>query len=146
MSFTQGQRHYLLTSGVAVCSVCDGDLSSHRDNHDTRMYRCGNVVGNATKHKGCRVYQTAEPLEAFVQEAVITALANDALDRLLSAATDDEAADRLLVEKLRTLEADRERLVDLLTEGVLSPAEYRPRRADKDAEIERIHRQLRGQR
>lgn len=141
--FNQGERLYLLTGGTAICGVCGGKLTAHKS-AGQRAYRCANQPNSVKKKGGCRVVQVVEPLESFVRDSVIEALTGGALDKLMSQVTQNDSHEKKLLEKLRKLEQEKERLIDLLTEGVLQPQEYRPRRAQKDDEIEQLHKQLRG--
>lgn len=134
--FTQGQRTYLLTSGLGVCGVC-GDLIDARPRRKTRGYAC-------RSHNRCRVSSAADPLEEFVRDAIFEAIREGAVPKLLDQATGDDARDRKLLDELQTSEQMIQKLDDDYYDGKLDETRYR-RQVDRLARrVDELQAQLRG--
>ncbi len=69
------RRKYLLTGGVARCERCGAALVARPNERRDRRYVC------SRDHGGCgRTFMMAEPLERFIADAVIVAVAGPAFD------------------------------------------------------------------
>jgi DNA invertase Pin-like site-specific DNA recombinase len=103
---TRPVRRYLL-SGLLRCALCDAPLVARPQAGGERRYVCAKGPG----HSGCgRMAINAEPLEAFLAEAVLTQLDAPAVAAALAAA---QSADAATAAEHDALRQDREQLDEL---------------------------------
>jgi site-specific DNA recombinase len=130
-------RRYLLSGGLLRCGVCDSILVARPRDDGVRRYVCAKGPGLP----GCgRTAIVAEPVEAFIVEAVLYRLDTPELAAALEGATppDDAgeranlAADRAQLEELATAYGDRQ----------ITFAEYLAARKPIEARIEAGKRAL----
>jgi site-specific DNA recombinase len=112
----------LLLSGILRCGRCDTVMrgapivGSHRQREPG--YRCDEQAG------GCgRIHRLAKPLDDFVSEAVLVALATPALRERLECQQTDQAA-RDLSAAINTDRARLDGLRDQLADGVIDPPDF----------------------
>jgi len=100
-------RTYLLTGGLLCCGRCEAPMISRANAKGQRRYVCGKGPGLS----GCgRMSAIADPLEAFIVEAVLYRLDTP---ELAAALTDTQAQQSEWAELADQVAADQERL-DLL--------------------------------
>ncbi|HVC40419.1 MAG TPA: recombinase family protein [Candidatus Saccharimonadales bacterium] len=144
---TRPARTYLL-KGFAYCALCGVKLIS-RPNHSRRTYLCG----SGPSLTGCgRVYIVAEPLEAFITEAVLYRLDTPALRAVLDQPVSGQEDATDVLDALR---ADEAQLGDLalayarkqisLPEWLVARTEIEARLGQQRARLQRTddHRALR---
>ena len=112
----------LLLSGILRCGRCDTVMrgapivGSHRQREPG--YRCDEQAG------GCgRLHRLAKPMDDFVAEAVLVALATPALRERLERQQTDQAA-RDLSAAINTDRARLDGLRDQLADGVIDPPDF----------------------
>lgn len=130
-------RRYLLSGGLLRCGTCESVLVARPRDDGTRRYVC--AKGPALP--GCgKTAIVAEPVEAFLAEAVLYRLDTPGLAAALDGATPpDDAGDRA------NLAADTAQLEELATaygDRVITFAEYLAARKPIEGRIEAAKRQL----
>jgi DNA invertase Pin-like site-specific DNA recombinase len=132
-------RTYLLTGGLGYCSLCGSKLVARPRRNGRRCYVCATGPG----FKGCgKIRQLAEPLESFVRDAVLHALAGPGLARALEAASGEDERERSLFEALRGHEARREELAAMYAAGEVSRATFIQTDRQVSAHVEDARREL----
>jgi len=101
-------------------------------NHNATWYRAFSRVGR---------HAQANALEAHVRDLVCGMLA-DPETRAALATLGDEGDDHSLVEELRGVEAKRQRLIELYTDGDIDRAQFRSRRDDLDERARTIEAEM----
>lgn len=106
-----------LLTAMLVCGRCGANLSSSRRLDGARRYACHPSPGGA---KGCgRIAVAAEPVEAVVSEAVLSALSGPGLEDALRAASGEDAERAELIASLQADEARLDELATLYADGQL---------------------------
>lgn len=115
-------RKYLLTGGLAVCGLCGADLVARPRGDGRRAYVCARGPG----FRGCgKIRQLAEPLEDYVRDAVIDALAGPALAEAIADSDRIDQDRSEVLDAIAALEARLEELAgDFYGNGILSRKEY----------------------
>lgn len=138
LAFNQGKLKYVLTGGKAVCGVCGGKLQAgHKSS-----YVCRNVEGTSKKRVGCRVSQPAGPLEELMREAIVHRLNSDIFTHMQHLAGEHEAQEKRQLDRLTQVQGERDDLVSLLVDRVITQDDFAKQRQRKDLEIDRIKRAL----
>jgi site-specific DNA recombinase len=135
---TRPVRRYLL-SGLLRCALCDAPLVSRPQAGGERRYVCAKGPG----HSGCgRMAINAEPIEAFLAEAILLQLDAPAVAAALAAATSADAATAAEHDALRQ---DREQLDELAKaygEKLVTFPEWLAARKPIEARIDAANRKL----
>jgi site-specific DNA recombinase len=135
---TRPVRRYLLT-GLLRCGLCDAPLVARPQANGDRRYVCASGPG----HSGCgRLAIRAEPVEAFVSEAVLVQLDKPALAAALATAA---SADAATAAEQRAFTQDREQLDELARaygEKLVTFSEWLAARAPIEARIDAAQRKL----
>lgn len=127
--------------GLLRCGRCDGPLRSLAREGGGRSYACRSGPGLG----GCGGIRIQAPrVEAHVRDLVCGMLADPATRAALAAlaAGGEDGAGESLAEGLRVIEAKRERLIDLYTDGDIDRSEFRSRRDDLDEQARAIEADL----
>jgi site-specific DNA recombinase len=114
-------RRYVLTGGIARCGLCDAPLMARPNKAGSPRYICAKAPGRP----GCGgITVSAEPLEAFVAEAIFTALDSPSFSAALhSLQVDDHNA--TLAEALHADEEALEQLhVDHYVDRIIDRAGF----------------------
>ena len=131
-------RRYLLT-GLLRCGLCDAPLIARPQANGERRYVCAKGPG----HSGCgRLATKAEPIEAFLAEAVLQQLDTPALAAALAGAQSADAATAADHDALRQ---DREQLDELARaygDKLVTFPEWLAARAPIEARIDAARRKL----
>lgn len=132
-------RSYPLV-GILRCGRCDGPLRSLVRENGGRSYACRSGPGL----DGCGgIRIQADAVEDHVRDFVCGMLADpETRSVLASLASESEDDDRSITEELRTIEAKRQRLIDLYTDGDIKRADYRRRMTDLDDAAGQLEGQL----
>jgi site-specific DNA recombinase len=139
----RGARTYLLT-GIAYCSKCGGVLRGNgralRGQY-YRRYTC-RVMNDSSETVGCgRTFRNADPLEAWVTEAVLYRFDSPEVARALAGPDNDAEIGRLLTE----IEVHRRRLddyVDDYASGLLNRNQLARAKARTEGELDALRAQL----
>ncbi len=100
-------RRYLLGGGLLRCGLCDAPLVARPQANGERRYVCAKGLGQS----GCgRMAVKAEPVEAFIAEAVLLQLDTPAVAAALAGA---QSADAATAAEHDALRQDREDLDEL---------------------------------
>jgi site-specific DNA recombinase len=114
-------RRYLLTGGIGYCGNCGDRLGARpRQKPDGEGYRCYGCL----RKRNCGIRQAAEPLEAFIRDAIIAAIDGGALDRIVAQISGQEAKERELLDTMRAKEDKLTELDDLYFDGDISKDRY----------------------
>lgn len=141
----RGRRASFLLTKIATCgrSGCGaGLLTGYRgDQSRTRAYICKKNPG---EHYGCgRLAITAEPLDEFVRDVVLEAIAGPQLQAEIERRLPHRQADDALAGQIATLE---ERLAQLATDhyvdGLLTRAEFFAARDAAHSKLNELREQL----
>jgi site-specific DNA recombinase len=133
-------RRYLLT-GFLVCGRCGAKLIAQPRMDGVRSYACAVGAGRA----GCgRTTRLAEPLEAFVRDAVIAALDSPELLVALDAIREETADDAVdgLLDRLRATETQLEDLGRDYADGLVIKEAFFAAQARLSDRLEAARRQL----
>jgi site-specific DNA recombinase len=133
-------RRYLLT-GFLVCGRCGAKLIAQPRMDGVRSYACAVGEGRA----GCgRTTRLAEPLEAYVRDAVIAALDSPELLTTLEAAREETADDAVdgLLDRLRATETQLEDLGRDYADGLVIREAFFAAQARLSDRLEATRRQL----
>jgi site-specific DNA recombinase len=123
---SRGQTHRrargMLLSGILRCGQCGSVMRGApivgRRGHREPGYRCDEQAG------GCgRTHRLAKPIDDFITEAVLVALATPELRARLERQQTDQAA-RDLAEQVRADKARLGGLRDQLADGVIDPPDF----------------------
>lgn len=130
-------RNYLVSSGLARCGICGSPLVGRPSEKGVRRYVCAKGPGKP----GCgKTAIVAEPVEAFLVEAVLYRLDTPELAAALDGVTPpDDTGDRA------NLAADQSQLEELATaygDRLVTFAEYLAARKPIEARIEASKRSL----
>jgi hypothetical protein len=124
--------------GLLRCGKCEGPLRSLAREGGGRSYACRSGPGL----DGCGgIRIQANAVEAHVRDLVCGMLA-DPETRAALATLGDEGDDRSLMEELRGVEAKRQRLIELYTDGDIDRGEFRSRRDDLDERARTIEAEM----
>lgn len=128
-------RTYPLT-GLLRCGLCGTSMRSLQRENERRTYACRKGPG----HAGCgKVSIRAPALEELVRDLVCGTLADpvtQAAMARLDRSDDLEAAS--MVERLRSVDDRRQRLIDLFTDGDIGRSDFRARREALDDEAKQL--------
>jgi site-specific DNA recombinase len=129
---------HLLVGGIARCGECGRQLYSHPERGGLPRLVCA----GPPEHRGCgRVSIRSRPLDSFVVEAVITALAGPRLTELLAGA--DAEQDRVAAVEL---ERDRAALLELSADhyqrGLIGRTEFLHNRGPLQERIDQAERRV----
>jgi site-specific DNA recombinase len=131
-------RRYLLAN-LLRCGLCDAPLISRPQANGTRRYVCAKGPG----HSGCgRLAINAEPIEAFMEAAILLQVDSPAVAAAVATAASADAATAAEHDALRQ---DREQLDELAKaygERQVTFAEWLAARAPIAARIEAAQRKL----
>ena len=133
-------RRYLLT-GFLVCGRCGAKLIAQPRMDGVRSYACAVGAGRA----GCgRTTRLAEPLEAYVRDAVIAALDSPELLAALDAVQEETADDAVdgLLDRLRATETQLEDLGRDYADGLVIREAFFAAQARLSDRLEAARRQL----
>jgi DNA invertase Pin-like site-specific DNA recombinase len=133
-------RRYLLT-GFLVCGRCGAKLIAQPRMDGVRSYACAVGAGRA----GCgRTTRLAEPLEAYVRDAVIAALDSPELLAALDAIREETADDAVdgLLDRLRATETQLEDLGRDYADGLVIREAFFAAQARLSDRLEVARRQL----
>jgi site-specific DNA recombinase len=133
-------RRYLLT-GFLVCGRCGVKLVAQPRMDGVRSYACAAGKGRL----GCgRTTRLAEPLEAYVRDAVIAALDSPELLAALEAVREETADDVVdgLLDRLRTTETQLEDLGRDYADGLVTREAFFAAQARLSDRLEATRRQL----
>jgi site-specific DNA recombinase len=137
-SRTRPVRRYLLT-GLLRCGLCDAPLVSRPLANGDRRYICAKGPG----HSGCgRLAIKAEPIEAFIVQAVLQQLDSPALAAALAGAA---VADAATAAEQAALAQDRAQLDELARaygDRLVTFSEWLAARAPIEARIDAAQRKL----
>ncbi|MCA1703486.1 MAG: zinc ribbon domain-containing protein, partial [Actinobacteria bacterium] len=119
--------------GLLRCGKCGGPLRSLARENGGRSYACRSGPGL----DGCGgIRIQAKGVEEYVRDLVCGTLADpETRAALTKIAGDQDGDDSSIIEKLRAVEAKRQRLVDLYTDGDIARAEFRTRRDALDEQV-----------
>lgn len=127
--------------GFLSCKRCGGKLRSLGRENGGRSYACrkGENLGGCG---GLRI--KAEWVEDAVRDYVVAVLTDPAVvDRLVAALpSPDDSAQRDALTRLRELGVKRDRVTDLLIDGVITAADAKRKRLELDGEEELLRRTL----
>jgi site-specific DNA recombinase len=139
----RGARSYLLT-GFAYCSKCEGVLRGNgrmMSGEYQRRYSC-KVMDDKSEDVGCgKTYRNADPLEAWVTEAVLHRFDSPDVARLL-AGPDNKAE---IGEVLTDIEFRRQKLdefVDDYASGLLNREQFARAKARTEGELEVLKKRI----
>lgn len=126
--------------GLLRCGKCGGPLRSLAREGGGRSYACRKGPGL----DGCGgIRIQAKGVEDHVRDLVCGMLADPETRAALSRLSDgDEADGRSIVEELHSIEAKRQRLIDLYTDGDIDRTAFRSRRDALDEQVRRVEAQL----
>lgn len=127
--------------GLLRCGRCDGPLRSLAREGGGRSYACRSGPGL----DGCGgIRIQAAGVEGHVRDLVCGMLADPATRAALAAlaSAGDNGDGGSPAEGLRAIEAKRERLIDLYTDGDIDRSEFRSRRDDLDEQARAIESDL----
>ena len=131
-------RRYLL-SGLLRCGLCDAPLVARPQVGGERRYVCAKGPG----HSGCgRMAINAEPIEAFLAEAVLTQLDAPAVAAALAAAQSADAATAAEHDALRQDREQLDQLAKAYGERLVTFPEWLAARAPIEARIDAAQRKL----
>jgi site-specific DNA recombinase len=133
-------RRYLLT-GFLVCGRCGAKLVAQPRMDGVRSYACAVGEGRA----GCgRTTRLAEPLEAYVRDAVIAALDSPELQAALEAAREESADDAVdgLLDRLRATETQLEDVGRDYADGLVAREAFLAAQGRLSDRLEATRRQL----
>lgn len=131
-------RTYPFT-GFLRCGKCGRPLKSLAREGGGRSYACRKGPGL----DGCGGIRVQAPgVEDYIRDLVCGMLADPETRAVLAGLGEVDDGGSALVEDLRTVEAKRQRLVDLYTDGDIDRAEFRRRRDDLDARASVIEGQM----
>jgi site-specific DNA recombinase len=133
-------RRYLLT-GFLICGRCGTKLVAQPRMDGVRSYAC--AVGKG--RLGCgRTTRLAEPLEAYVRDAVIAALDSPELLATLEAVREETADDVVdgLLDRLRTIETQLEDLGRDYADGLVTREAFFAAQARLSDRLDGARRQL----
>lgn len=131
-------RTYPLT-GFLRCGKCGRPLKSLAREGGGRSYACRKGPGL----DGCGGIRVQAPgVEDYIRDLVCGMLADPETRAVLTGLAEVDDGGSALVEDLRTVEAKRQRLVDLYTDGDIDRAEFRRRRDELDARASVIEAQM----
>lgn len=132
-------RTYPLT-GLMRCGLCGTNMRSLQRENGRRTYACRKGPGLG----GCgRVSIRAVALEEHVRDLVCGTLADPvtrAAMARLDESDDDEATS--MVERIRSIDESRQRLIDLYTDGDIERSAFRARRDRLDDEAKLLEARL----
>lgn len=135
---TRPVRRYLL-SGLLRCDLCGAPLVSRPQANGDRRYVCAKGPG----HSGCgRLAINAEPVEAFIEAAVLVQLDAPAVAAALAAAASADAATAAEHDALRQDREQLDELADLYGRKVIGRSEWLAARAPIEARIDAANRKL----
>jgi DNA invertase Pin-like site-specific DNA recombinase len=130
-------RRYLLVR-LLRCGLCGATLVSRPRQGGARRYICATGPG----YVGCgHIYTLAEPLEAFVVEAVLHRLDSPELAAALAGAPSDPDAERLQAE-IADAQTQLETLASMYGDRAIGLQEWAAARTPIDARIREAKRQL----
>lgn len=132
-------RTYPLT-GFLRCGKCGAPLKSLGRENGGRSYACRKGPGLG----GCGgIRIQAQGVEDHVRDVVCGMLADpETRAALASIGENSDDGQASLIEELRAVEAKRQRLVDLYTDGDIDRAEFRTRREEFDEQARAIEAQM----
>jgi site-specific DNA recombinase len=135
---TRPVRRYLL-AGLLRCALCSAPLVSRPQANGDRRYVCAKGPG----HSGCgRLAINAEPVEAFIEAAVLVQLDAPAVAAALAAAASADAATAAEHDALRQDREQLDELADLYGRKVIGRSEWLAARAPIEARIDAGNRKL----
>lgn len=122
-----------------LCGKCGAPLRSLAREGGGRSYACRKGPGL----DGCGgIRIQAEGVEHYIRDLVCGMLADPETRGALTALAETDDGESSLVEDLRAVEAKRQRLIDLYTEGDIERADFRTRRDEFDEEARAIESQM----
>ena len=135
---TRPVRRYLL-SGLLRCGLCDAPLIARPQAGGERRYVCAKGPG----HSGCgRMAIMAEPIEAFIAEAILTQLDAPAVAAALAAAASADAATAAEHDALRQDREQLDQLAKAYGERLVTFPEWLAARAPIEARIDAAQRKV----
>jgi len=112
-------KRYLLTGGLARCSLCGAGLVARPKQDGRRCYVCARGPGFV----GCgKIRALADSLEGFVVDAVLTALDTPHLSKFLKRSQPGE--EKELTVEIRNVERQLNELAELWASAKISRAEW----------------------
>ena len=133
----QGRTYPLV--GFLLCGKCGAPLRSLARENGGRSYACRKGPGMG----GCGgIRIQANGLEHYIRDLICGMLADPETRGALAALAETDDGESSLVEDLRAVEAKRQRLIDLYTEGDIERADFRTRRDELDEEARAIESQM----
>jgi site-specific DNA recombinase len=131
-------RRYLLT-GLLRCALCDAPLIARPQANGARRYVCAKGPG----HSGCgRIAILAEPVEAFLAEAVYDQLDTPAVAAAVATAASADAATAAEHDALRQDREQLDQLAKAYGEKLVTFPEWLAARAPIEARIDAGQRKL----
>lgn len=135
---TRPVRRYLL-SGLLRCDLCGAPLVSRPQANGDRRYVCAKGPG----HSGCgRLAINAQPVEAFIEAAVLVQLDAPAVAAALAAAASADAATAAEHDVVRQDREQLDDLADLFGRKLIGRSEWLAGRAPIEARIDAANRKL----
>jgi site-specific DNA recombinase len=135
---TRPVRRYPL-SGLLRCGLCDAPLIARPQAGGERRYVCAKGPG----HSGCgRVAIMAEPIEAFIAEAILLQLNTPAVAAALAAAASADAATAAEHDALRQDREQLDQLAKAYGEKLVTFPEWLAARAPIEARIDAAQRKV----
>lgn len=126
-------RKYLLTGGLAVCGLCGADLVSRPRGDGQPCMVCARGPG----FHGCgKIRVLAEPLEGWIRDAVVEALAGPGLAEAIADVESADSDPSSVMGEIATLEESLRQLsVDHYSDKLISRAEFFAAKADIASKI-----------
>jgi len=132
-------KRYLLTGGLLRCGRCDSPMIARPDVKSRRRYVCDSGPG----HSGCgRMSALAEPLEAFIAEAVLYRLDTPELAAALTDARSQQAELAGLHDQIAEDQAMLDELATDYANRRIGRSEWMAAREPIQARIDQARRRL----
>ncbi len=127
------RRKYLLSGGLVHCGRCAAALVARPNETGQRRYVC------SRDHGGCGgCFIMSEPLESFVAEAVLTAVAGAAFDQAWASAHAEKESHA--AAELAAAERRLEALADSYAEGTITVAAYQKATTKLEAQLQELRK------
>ncbi len=131
-------RRYLLT-GLLRCGLCDAPLIARPQANGDRRYVCAKGPG----HSGCgRLAINAEPIEAFIEGAILLQVDSPVVAAALAAAASADAATAAEHDGLRKDREQLDDLAELFGEGTITRSEWLAARKPIQERIDAAQRRV----
>ncbi len=126
-------------TGFLRCGKCGMPLKSLGRENGGRSYACRKGPGL----NGCgRIRIQAVGVETYIRDLVCGMLADPETRAAMASIAEVDEGDSSLVEDLRAVDAKRQRLIDLYTDGDIERADFRTRRDELHEESRTIESQM----